>query len=59
MCLSRREQFARLLLIWTAIATVALVLVGCIRVVDGRARMAEPKLDSRCSGRRAAAPIRP
>ncbi|AGZ49394.1 alpha/beta hydrolase [Mycobacterium kansasii] len=44
MCLSRREQFARLLLIWTAIATVALVLVGCIRVVDGRARMAEPKL---------------
>ncbi|KZS86034.1 alpha/beta hydrolase [Mycobacterium persicum] len=44
MCLSRREKFARMLLIWTALATVALVLAGCIRVVGGRARMAEPKL---------------
>lgn len=44
MCLSRREKFARLLLICTAIATVAVVLTGCIRVVGGRARMAEPKL---------------
>ncbi|MCV7195859.1 alpha/beta hydrolase [Mycobacterium angelicum] len=44
MCLSRRDTFARTLLIWTAIAAVALVSAGCIRVVGGRARMAEPRL---------------
>lgn len=44
MCLSRREKFARMLMIWTAIAAVGLVLAGCVRVVGGRAHMAEPKL---------------
>lgn len=44
MFLSRRDKLARMLLIWTAIASVALVLTGCIRVVGGHARMAEPKL---------------
>ncbi|MBL7325000.1 alpha/beta hydrolase, partial [Escherichia coli] len=44
MRLSRRDKIARMLLIWAALAAVALVLVGCIRVVGGRARMAEPKL---------------
>lgn len=44
MCLSRRDKIARTLLIWTAVAAVALVSAGCIRVVGGRAHMAEPRL---------------
>ncbi len=40
----RRDKIARMLLIWTVIAAVAMVLSGCIRVVDGRAHMSEPKL---------------
>ena len=44
MGLSRRDKIARTLLIWTAIAAVALVLAGCVRVVGGRALMAGPKL---------------
>ena len=37
MGLSRRDKIAHMLLIWTAIAAVALVLAGCVRVVGGRA----------------------
>src|ERR1700757_4635844 len=44
MGLSRRDKIARTLLIWTAIAVVALVLGGCVRVVVGRAAMTGPKL---------------
>lgn len=44
MALSRRAKVARMLLIPTAIAAVALVLAGCVRVVGGRAHMAGPKL---------------
>jgi pimeloyl-ACP methyl ester carboxylesterase len=44
MCLSRREKIARTLLIWTAIGAVAMLLGGCLRVVDGHPRMAGPKL---------------
>src|SRR6201999_4210011 len=43
MGLTRRDKIARTLLIWTAIAAVALVLAGCVRVVGGRAVMAGPK----------------
>ena len=41
---SRRDKIARMLLIWTAIAAVALLLAGCVRVVSGRSLMSEPKL---------------
>ncbi|MDT5175707.1 MAG: hypothetical protein QOG37_2958, partial [Mycobacterium sp.] len=44
MCLSRRDKFARILLIWTALAAVVLVAAGCVRVVGGQALMAEPRL---------------
>lgn len=44
MCLSRRGNFARTLLIWTALSVVVLVAAGCVRVVAGRAHMAEPRL---------------
>ncbi|OCB52713.1 hydrolase [Mycobacterium malmoense] len=44
MGLSRRVTFARTLLVWTAFAAVALLLAGCVRVVAGRALLAEPKL---------------
>src|ERR1700759_1132129 len=44
MGLTRRDKIARTLLIWTAIASVALVLAGCLRVVGGHAVMAGPKL---------------
>jgi pimeloyl-ACP methyl ester carboxylesterase len=44
MAVPRRDNIARLLLIWTAIAAVALVLAGCVRVVGGHAVMAGPKL---------------
>ena len=44
MGLSRRDKIAHTLLIWTAIAAVALVLAGCVRVVGGRAGLAGPKL---------------
>jgi pimeloyl-ACP methyl ester carboxylesterase len=44
MCLSRRDKFARILLIWTALAAVVLVAAGCVRVVGGRALMSEPRL---------------
>ena len=44
MGLPRRAKIARTLLIWTAIAAVALVAAGCVRVVAGRALMAGPKL---------------
>src|SRR6202012_417650 len=44
MGLTRRDKIARTLLIWTAIASVALVLAGCLRVVGGHAVMAAPKL---------------
>ncbi|MFZ1176289.1 MAG: alpha/beta hydrolase, partial [Mycobacterium sp.] len=44
MGLSRRDKIARTLLIWMAIAAVALLLAGCLRVVGGRAVMAGPKL---------------
>src|SRR6202167_4861844 len=44
MGLTRRDKIARTLLIWTAIAAVALVLAGCVHVVGGRAVMAGPKL---------------
>ncbi|MGB8388580.1 MAG: alpha/beta hydrolase, partial [Mycobacterium sp.] len=44
MGLSRRDKIARILLTWTVIATVALLLGGCLRVVGGRAVMAGPKL---------------
>src|SRR5215472_2321886 len=41
---TRRDKIARTLLIWTAIAAVALLFAGCLRVVHGRAVMAGPKL---------------
>lgn len=44
MSLSRRDKFARTLLIWTALSAVVLVAAGCVRVVSGRAHMAEPRL---------------
>lgn len=44
MALSYRDKIARMLLLGTAIAAVALVLAGCVRVVSGRALMAGPKL---------------
>src|SRR3954452_6110159 len=44
MCLSRRGQIARTLLIWTALAAAVLVLAGCVRVVVGHASRAEPLL---------------
>ena len=44
MCLSRRDNFARMLLMWTALGAVVLVLAGCVRVVGGRALMSEPRL---------------
>ena len=44
MCLNRRDKIARTLLISTAIAAVALLVGGCLRVVDGHARMAGPRL---------------
>ena len=44
MGLPRRDKIAHTLLIWTAIAAVALVAAGCVRVVGGRALMAGPKL---------------
>ena len=44
MCLSRRDKIAHSLLTWTAIAAVALVLAGCLRVVTGHAVMAGPQL---------------
>jgi pimeloyl-ACP methyl ester carboxylesterase len=44
MCLSRRDKIARMLLIWTAMAAVAMLLAGCVRVVGGHAVMAGPKL---------------
>jgi pimeloyl-ACP methyl ester carboxylesterase len=44
MCLSRRDKIAHSLLTWTAIAAVALVLAGCLRVVAGHAVMAGPQL---------------
>ena len=44
MGLTRRDKIARMLLIWMAIAAVALLLAGCVRVVGGRPVMAGPKL---------------
>ncbi|OBH05173.1 hydrolase [Mycobacterium sp. E1747] len=44
MGLSRRVKVARTLLVWTTVAAVALLLAGCVRVVGGRALLAEPKL---------------
>ena len=44
MGLTRRDKIARTLLIWTAIAAVALLLAGCLHVVGGRAVMKGPKL---------------
>src|SRR6187399_2370864 len=44
MAARRRDNIARLLLIWTAIAAVALVLAGCVRVVGGHAVLAGPRL---------------
>ena len=44
MGLSRRDTIARILRIWMAIAAVALLLTGCVRVVGGRPLMAGPKL---------------
>ncbi|MFV0495619.1 alpha/beta hydrolase [Mycobacterium sp.] len=44
MCLTRRDKIARLLLVWTALAAAMLVPTGCVRVVAGRAHMAEPRL---------------
>jgi pimeloyl-ACP methyl ester carboxylesterase len=44
MCLSRRDKIARTLLIWMATAGVAMLLAGCLRVVDGHAQMAGPRL---------------
>src|ERR1700744_5255989 len=46
MGLTRRDKIARTLLIWTAIASVALVLAGCLRVVGGHAVMAGDKGDA-------------
>src|SRR5262249_46942860 len=34
----------RMLLVWAAIGAVGLLLTGCVRIVGGRALMAEPKL---------------
>jgi pimeloyl-ACP methyl ester carboxylesterase len=44
MGLSHRVKVARTLLVWTTVAAVALLLAGCVRVVGGRAVLAEPKL---------------
>jgi pimeloyl-ACP methyl ester carboxylesterase len=44
MSLTRRDKFARMLLVSTAIAAVAMVLGGCVRVVAGHPLMAGPKL---------------
>jgi pimeloyl-ACP methyl ester carboxylesterase len=44
MSLIRRGRIARMLLIWTVIAAVAVMLAGCVRVVGGRAVLAGPKL---------------
>ena len=45
MGLTRRDKIARMLLIWTAIAAVALLLAGCVRVVGWtRRRWRGPKL---------------
>jgi len=44
MCLSRRDKIARTLLIWSVIAAVAMLLAGCLRVVDGHPQMAGPRL---------------
>jgi pimeloyl-ACP methyl ester carboxylesterase len=44
MAPSRRDKIARTLLIWTAIATVSLVLAGCVHIESGHALMAGPKL---------------
>lgn len=44
MAPSRRDKIARILLIWTALVTVALVFGGCTRIVGGRALMAGPRL---------------
>jgi pimeloyl-ACP methyl ester carboxylesterase len=44
MGLFRRDTIARILRIWMAIAAVALLLAGCVRVVGGRPLMAGPKL---------------
>jgi pimeloyl-ACP methyl ester carboxylesterase len=44
MRLSRRDRIARTLLIWTAMAAAAMLLGGCLRVVDGHAVMAGPRL---------------
>ncbi|OBA78038.1 hydrolase [Mycobacterium sp. 1164966.3] len=44
MCLSRRDKIARTLLISMATAGVAMLLAGCLRVVDGHPQMAGPRL---------------
>ncbi|MDD4866771.1 MAG: alpha/beta hydrolase [Mycobacterium sp.] len=44
MSLSRRDTIARTLLVCSAIAAVALLLAGCLRVVNGHAVTAGPKL---------------
>jgi pimeloyl-ACP methyl ester carboxylesterase len=44
MSLSRRDKIARTLLIWMATAGVVMLLAGCLRVVDGHAQMAGPRL---------------
>jgi pimeloyl-ACP methyl ester carboxylesterase len=44
MGLFRRDRIARILLAWMAIAVVAVLLAGCVRVVGGRPLMAGPKL---------------
>lgn len=44
MSASRRANRARTLLRWTAFVAAVLVFTGCVRVVSGRALMAEPRL---------------
>ncbi|MGB9306506.1 MAG: alpha/beta hydrolase [Mycobacterium sp.] len=44
MPLIRRSRIARMLLIWTVIAAVAVSLAGCVRVVGGHAVLAGPRL---------------
>lgn len=44
MVLFHRDKFARILLIWTALAAVTVVLAGCVRIVAGHALIAGPKL---------------
>lgn len=53
MRLSRRDKIARMLLIWAALAAVALVLVGCIRVVGDALVWRSRSWASRWSGHRA------